>query len=142
MKKLLIATALLSLSTMSFGTALHSMNKTQVMSFLGNKTITTVPLTTLNSTLIRNSFTGFFNQNGTMSGQFERNPGNGGPKKDRGHWMVKSDGLTCITWQHWDKGQEKCMTMYQLSNSLLVVGPSHNFETMILNNNVKSGNRT
>ena len=93
---LLAGAALLTLSSLSFAASLQSLNKSQVTHEVQGKTITTIPLVTLNDQLITNTFTGFFDKNGELKGQLANKPDNG-PQTDSGKWQVKADGTLCAT---------------------------------------------
>lgn len=139
-KKLVLSLALLSLSSISLAATLTSMNSTQTKNAFSDKTITTVSKVTLNGNLIDNSFTGYFNKDGTMIGKFS-NPVSDGPQSDKGTWKVQGNGQFCFTWQNWDNAKQRCVTFYKLDNALLVVGPKNVFETLILNTNIQNGNQ-
>ncbi len=141
-KRALLASALLlTASTMCFAQSLHSLNKAQVTRELQGKTVTTISLVTLNNDLITNSFSGYFNQNGQVQGQFSVKP-ESDPQNDQGTWSVKSDGTLCATWQHWNKAKPICVTVYKLKNSLIFINEQTNkLETIILDDNIKAGNQ-
>lgn len=143
MKKsvLLSALVLLSASTFSFGALLQSLNKTQVMSAMQGKTITTIPLVTIDNQLVNNTFTGFFGQDGKAQAQFTNKPDNQ-PQTDQGTWMVKADGTMCVTWQHWNQNKPICLAVYKLKNGIVFINTdSKKFESMVLDDNIKSGNQ-
>ncbi len=138
-KQLLLSLALFSISSVSLAASLTSMSSTEAKNALSDKTITTVSEVTLNGDLIDNTFTGYVNKDGTVTGKLANSSSNN-PQTDQGTWKVKDDGKFCFTWQKWDNGQEKCVTFYKLSNAILVVGSGNKFETLILDSNIKSGN--
>jgi len=140
-KQLVLSIALFSLSSLSLATSLSSLNSTQAKNALSDKTITTVSEVTLNGNLVENSFTGYFNKDGTMTGKFANALSDGTPQTDKGTWKVGTNGQFCITWQTWDHGQQRCVTFYKLNNALLVIGPGNKFETLILDNNIQNGNQ-
>lgn len=140
MKKLLVLSiALLSTSSISFA-APSLMNKLAAMNELSDKTITTISAATLDGKVISDSFTGYFGKDGKMNGKFATKPANG-PQTDQGTWKVKADGKVCITWEHWNEGKEKCVNFYKLSNALLIVNMSNGFESLVLNDDMKTGNQ-
>lgn len=141
-KLLLLSSALLwAVCSVSFANSLESLSKTQVTQVIEGKTITTVPLATLNGQLINNSFTGYFDKSGKIQGQFTDKPSNG-PQSDQGTWMVKSDGTICATWQHWDNGQPICVSVYKVSNGILFINTQNKkFESMVLEENIKTGDQ-
>jgi hypothetical protein len=140
MKKLaLLASATLLVSTFSFAQTLHSLDKDQVTKALQGNTIKTIPLVTLNNKLIENSMTGYFDQDGKIHGQLSNKPA-GEPQADEGNWQVQADGTLCATWQHWNNKQPICVTVYKLTNGLLLVNKeSEKFESLILQDSIKSG---
>jgi hypothetical protein len=140
-KKIIFALALFSISSASLATSLTSMNSAQAKNTLSDKTITTVSAATLNGNIVDNSFTGYFNKDGTMTGKFANSLADGAPQSDTGTWKVQKNGEVCVTWQKWDKGHQKCVTFYKLNHSLLVVGPENKFETVILEDNIQKGNQ-
>lgn len=144
MKKivLLVTAALLSVCTLSFGaSSLQPLDKSQATQTIQDKTITTIPMVTLNGQLINNTFTGYFDKTGTVKGQLANKPDND-PQTDQGTWMVKSDGTLCATWQHWDNSKPICVSIYKLNNGILFVNQqTKKFESYILQENIKSGNQ-
>lgn len=142
MKKIaILSTGLLMIaSSMVCATSMQSLNKTQVTKELQGKTITTIPLVTLNNEFMTNTFTGYFDTTGQIQGQFATKPDND-PQNDQGTWVVKSDGTLCATWQHWDKSKPICVTVYKLSNGLIFINQTNKkLETLILDENIKDGN--
>lgn len=139
MKKLLLSIALFSLSSISFATSLTPMDKSEATTELTDKTITTISAATLNGKVIADSFTGYFGKDGKMKGQFVNKPADG-PRTDQGSWKVKNNGEVCVTWEHWNSAQEKCVSFYKLSNALLIVNTNKGFESLVLNSDMKSGN--
>lgn len=141
MKKLLVATAVLaSLSSVCFAANLTPLNKAQATKEISDKTITTIPAVTLDGKVIPNSFTGYFGKDGTTNGKLATPP-NDGPQTDQGKWMVKANGAVCVTWDHWNNGKEKCVNFYKLSNALLIMNTDHGFETLVLDDQIQSGNQ-
>ncbi len=134
------AAVLLSISSISFAASIQSMNKEQITKTMAGKTITTIPLTTLNGQLMNNSFTGFFDKNGTVTGQFANKPENT-VQNDQGTWKVKSNGTLCTMWHNWDGGKEVCMHVYKLNNGLVFVNEGNRIETIILDTNIQTGNQ-
>jgi len=139
--KHIVLLALLSFSSVSMAASLVSMNNKQAKTALSDKTITTVTEVTLNGQLVENTFTGYFNKDGSMVGKLANAPADGGPQNDKGTWKVQANGQVCVTWQNWNKAQPRCVMLYNLTNALLIVGPGNNFETLVLNNNIQSGNQ-
>lgn len=139
-KKIVLSLALLSLSSLSLATSLTSMTGSQAKSAISDKTITTVSKATLNGKLVDNSFIGYFNKDGTMVGKFASPLSDGGPQTDKGKWKIQANGQLCFTWENWDQGQQRCVTFFKLNNALLVIGPQNKFETLILDDNIQSGN--
>ncbi|AWN73506.1 hypothetical protein LEAN103870_14865 [Legionella anisa] len=140
MKRLPIAAALLAASSLSFAASISSMSKSEVTEALSDKTVTTISAATLNDKVLANSFTGYFGKDGKMMGGFAKQT-EGAPQNDKGTWLVKDDGSVCMTWEHWFNGKEECVYFYKLNNGLLVVGADQNFESVILNSEIKSGNQ-
>jgi len=141
MKKLLFIAVVTSISSVCFAApSLVSMNKSQAIKELSNKTITTISAVTLNGKIIPDSFTGYFSKDGKMNGKLATQPADN-PQADQGRWMVKSNGMVCITWDHWNNGKEKCVNFYKLSNALLIMNADHGFESLVLDNEIQSGNQ-
>ncbi|MDX1901491.1 MAG: hypothetical protein SFW66_05745 [Gammaproteobacteria bacterium] len=142
MKKLLVIFAVLaSVSSVSFAAAgLVSMNKAQAIKELSDKTITTISAVTLNGKVISDSFTGYFSKDGKTNGKLATKPADG-PQVDQGKWMVKSNGMVCITWDHWNNAKEKCVNFYKLNNALLITNAGHGFESLVLDDEIQSGNQ-
>ncbi len=143
MKKLtlVVFALLLSASSLVFASSIQSLNKSQVMKALQDKTITTISLVTMNGKLIDNSFTGFFNKKGELQGELASKPENE-PKKDQGKWMVKSDGTLCATWSTWNQKKPICVAVYKLTNGMVLVNQQNRkLETIVLDENIKEGNQ-
>ncbi len=134
-----LSIALLSVSSISFAAPLSPLNKSAATNELSDKTITTIAAATLDGKIISDSFTGYFGKDGKMNGKFANKPADG-PQTDQGTWKVKTDGKVCVTWDHWMEGKEKCVNFYKLSNALLIVNMSNGFESLVLNDDIKSGN--
>lgn len=140
MKKALVLSAVLvSFSSLSFAASLNSLSKDQVVGALENQTITTIPLATLESELIADPATIYFDKNNQISGKFAHKPGND-PQTDQGTWTVKDDGSLCITWKHWFKSVPFCDYVYEANNSLLFIKGDNTFASLVLKKNIKSGN--
>lgn len=139
-KSLSLAVALISFSSLASAATLTSLNSTQAKNVISDKTITTVSTVTLDGKLVDNTFTGYFNKDGTMQGSFATKPDNG-PQTDQGKWRVMANGDFCFTWQNWDNNKERCVTFYKLNNALLVINNGNKFETLILDNNIQPGNK-
>jgi hypothetical protein len=142
MKKLLVVFAVLaSVSSVSFAAPnLVSMTKPQAMKELSDKTITTISAVTLDGKVISDSFTGYFSKDGKMSGKMATKPADG-PQADQGTWMVKANGMVCITWEHWNNAKEKCVDFFKLNNALLITNADHGFESLVLDSGIQSGNQ-
>lgn len=139
-KSLSIAIALISFSSLASAATLTSLNSAQTKDAIVDKTITTVSTVTLDGKLVDNTFTGYFNKDGTMHGSFANKPDNG-PQTDQGKWRVMGNGDFCFTWQNWDSAKERCVTFYKLDNALLIINKGNKFETLILDNNIQTGNK-
>jgi len=139
-KQFILSVALLSLSSICFAAPLAIMNKAAATKELSDKTITTISAATLDGKVISDSFTGYFDKNGKMNGKFQTKPAND-PQTDQGSWIVKADGKVCVTWQHWNSGKEKCVNFYRLSNALLIVNMNNGFESLVLNDDMQTGNK-
>src|SRR5580700_9639244 len=85
---------------------LTSMNKDEVTTAFKDKTITTISAATLNNEVISDSFTGYFSNDGKMVGKFINKPKDQ-PQDDTGSWSVKSDGMLCYKWNHWNSAKDK-----------------------------------
>lgn len=144
MKKLQLAStiALLFVTSLCFATNLESLNKAQVTKQVQGNTITTVPMATLQGKLLNNNpVTVFFDKNGSVRGQFAEKPADS-DQTDTGTWKVSADGTLCATWQHWDNSKPICVQVYNLNNALVFVNAKNKkFETMIMMENIKSGNK-
>lgn len=139
-KLFLISAMLFSITSVSFGASLTSMSQSEAQNALSDKTITTISAATLNDKIISDSYTGFFSKDGKITGKFAKKPAND-PQKDTGTWQVKNDGQFCVTYQHWNNGKERCVLLYKLDNAILVVNSNNGFESLILNKDIKSGNK-
>jgi hypothetical protein len=128
-------------SSFVHASTLTSLNQTEVKNQLGGKTITTISLITMDGSLTNNTFTGFFNSDGTLEGKLSNQPQNG-PTTDKGKWTTKSDGTLCATWEHWNNTKPICVSIYKVKNGLVLVNEkTHMLETVILGDNIKQGNQ-
>src|SRR5689334_5724520 len=95
---LLAATALLTISSISFANPapLQPLSKTVLEATLAGKTLTTVPLSTLENKLVADTLTIYFNKDSQAIGKFAVKIPND-PQSDTGTWKVESDGQLCIT---------------------------------------------
>lgn len=142
MKKLLVMFAILtSVSSIGFAAPnLTPMNKAQATNALTDKTITTISAITLDGKIISDSFTGYLGKDGKVSGKMATKPADG-PQTDEGKWMIKANGMVCITWDHWNSAKEKCVNLYKLKNALLIMNANLGFESLVLDDGIKSGNQ-
>lgn len=141
MKQYLALIGLLTLvPSLCFAGTITSMNQDEVTNAFSDKTITTVSAATLNGKIVKDSFTGYLSPDGKGNGSFETKPKNG-PQSDTGTWKVDPEGRLCIKWDHWDNGKEQCVSIYKLSNGLLVINNKNGFESMILSEQIKPGNQ-
>lgn len=138
-KSIILFAALISVCSLSFASSLKSMSKDQVMKALEDKTITTIPMAMLGDQLLQDSFIGYFGKEGKLIGKFETKPANE-PQTDEGTWAVKSDGLACATWQHWNNTKPVCVYFYDTKNALLLVG-ENKLHSAVLKDNIKAGNQ-
>lgn len=144
MKKMSIAFFAILLAVCSIAYAANNfrhMTKEEVMQALNDKTITTIPLARLNDKLVTNSFTGYFGPNGQSMGKFANQPDNNIQQGSTGTWNVKNDGSVCITWKNWSNDQENCVYLYNAKNSLVITSLDGTFQTLILNDQIQSGNQ-
>lgn len=143
MKKSVLLSALIILlvSSLGFAATLKSLTKEQVTNAFQDKTITTIPLLTLNDKLVNNTITVYFAKDGKINGQFATKPDND-PQTDQGTWMVKANGTLCAKWDHMNNQKPICVFVYKLNNSLVFANADTNkFESMVLNENIKDGNQ-
>lgn len=143
MKKVLILSALAcaAISTTGYCAALSSLSKTQVTNTMTDKTVTSIPLITMDNQLINNTFTGYFSKDGKLTGQLANKPDNG-PQTDTGTWKVDGNGTLCATWDHWNSNSPICVSVFKVNNGLLLVNAkNHRFETMLLGTDMKTGNQ-
>jgi hypothetical protein len=131
--------ASLLVPSLCFAGTLTSLNKEEVTNAFSDKTFTTIPAATLNGKVLKDSFKGYFSKDGKSTGSFETKP-DSGPQNDTGSWKVDADGKFCFKWDHWDGGKEQCVSIYKLSNGFLVINSKNGFESMILSEQIKSGN--
>lgn len=139
--QILSAVAIAVLSSVSFAATINSLNKNELNQFLADKTITSVPVITMNNQLTPNTFMGYFAKDGTINGKLVTQPDNG-PQADAGKWNIESNGNLCVTWQHWNNNKPICVSAYKVANGLMLVNTeSHDFETLLLSADIKSGNQ-
>lgn len=124
----------------SFSSTLTSMTNVEARNAIEDKTISTASMATLNGRVIQNTFTGFFKNDGTITGAFEKKPINA-PQVDQGTWNTRGAGMVCIKWDHWNNNVETCVTLYKLNNAILTVGPNGEFNSLVFDGDVKSGDQ-
>ncbi len=137
-KSIALLAGLLLVSSTGFAASLHSLNKNQITQLIANHTFTTISAVTLNGEIENNTFTGYWNKDGQMKGQFANKPDND-PVQDQGKWMVKNDGSLCFTWDHWDNSKMNCVYAYETKNMVIFVNTNGKFESAVLKDNIKSG---
>lgn len=142
MKKRSIAlfAALLVTSSLSFAMTLNSADKSQVTQFFINKTFTSIPASNLNGQYVENTFTGAADDQGHMWGKFAQKPADQ-PQTDQGTFTIKDDGQLCLTWQHWNGGQEFCVYAFNTDNAIVIVDTKSHFHTAFMKSQVQSGNK-
>ena len=143
MKKQLVLAATMSLFVMNIAMAstMQSLTQQQLKSQLSDKTITTIPIVTMNGHLVSNSLTAYLSKDGKLTGQFSSKPEND-PISDIGKWTVDSKGTFCATWDHWNKSKPICVVFYKVENSLIIINHvTKKLETIVLNENIKTGNQ-
>jgi hypothetical protein len=140
MRKLGLAVVLMFGCISSYAESMQALKKNEVVKTLENKTITTIPLTTLHGDLIDNTATVFFSKDGKLLGRFETKPENN-PQSDEGTWKVNANGQTCVSWKSWNDSKQICVYIYKLSNSLIFVNTANKFESMVLSGKIVSGNQ-
>lgn len=140
-KLIICSAALLSVSSLSYGHSLHSMDKRAIESTFTDKTITTLPFTTIDHKLMMNRVSIYFGTNGKLVGKFAKKPENNYPQTDEGTWLVRSSGELCLTWQHWSEGKESCSYAYDMKNSFIFSNMSGYLDSVLLNHQIKQGNK-
>lgn len=133
----LVFGSLILIST-SWAQTLTRMSKPEILDQVIDKTFTTISTTTLNHHMLDNRFTGYFGKDGQAWGQFSHKPV-GDYQSDTGHWTIKPNGDFCCTWTHWSNSKEVCASFYKLNNGVLIITANQDFETMILNKDIRSG---
>lgn len=141
MKKIAIISLAVVMSTAGFAASMNSLNKNELTNMISDKTITSVPLITMDNQLTPNTFTGYFGKDGTINGKLSNQPENG-PQADNGTYKINADGSLCVTWQHWNNTSPICVSAYKVGNGLMLVNTkSHDFETLLLSSDIKTGNQ-
>ncbi|AHE66226.1 hypothetical protein [Legionella oakridgensis] len=140
MKKAIAISAVL-FSYSAFAETLTSLSKEEVLSTFQGKTIKSIPLANLDNRLIADSFMGYFDKNGQITGKFTKKPQGNDPQTDDGTWRVKDDGTLCVTWKHWFNSKEVCALTYPLGNGYLFVNPDNNNFESLIHKDIKSGNQ-
>lgn len=136
-----LLTSLLAFSSISLANPWQSMTKAEVEHAFVNKTWTTVGLTRINDkTMPGNTFTGHWDNKGYFYGKFSE-PLKKGPQKDEGTYQVKANGEVCLKFSNWNEGKEFCDYIYQTKDAYVAVGVEDLLHTVILKEDVKSGNQ-
>lgn len=153
-KSAILCTALLATTSLSYGASLNSLHKDQVKKALVDKTITTAPVNRLNDQVTQTPVVVYLDNNGNISGQFMNTMNSStttsmnnttnnmpSPQSDTGTYKLKNNGLLCITWKTWNKGNEFCVYTYETSNAYLFVDDHHVFHTVAMKSDIQSGNQ-
>lgn len=111
---------------------LQSLPKDKVMQLLQSKSISTMPLTTLNSKQMCSTWTGEFSEDGKVKATMDPKPSDA-VAMDNGTWTVSEDGLLCITWQKWkaESNHKGCVYLYEVQNGYLVMLDDGKIESII-----------
>lgn len=140
MKKLIATMALLAISSSCLATTtLKSLDKKETLQLFSDQTMTTANLVTINNKLVHNTFTVYWDKDGTAQGRLTDKPQTG-RQSDDGKWIVKNNGAKCITWQHWNHHQPICILVYKTNNSYLFINEvTHSLESMAMKDGFKPG---
>lgn len=138
---IIISSALFLLTSVASAASLKSLTQKEITDEFGNKSLTTIPIVTMNGHLMDNTVMAFIDKDGKLIGQFATNPDND-PKDDTGKWAVSSEGTFCATWDHWNQSKPICTDIYKVDNGFVFVNhDTHKLETIVLSENVKEGNQ-
>ena len=142
MKKWMLGFGLMmAVSSISYGAAMQSLDKSKVTKFFENHTMTTVSMITLNGKMVNNTFTGYLAKDGKIVGQLAAKSGNL-PQGDKGTWTVKDNGEFCVTWEHWQEAKQTCMDVYETKNMLIFVNvATGKFESAVPLEHLKDGDQ-
>lgn len=140
MKKSAMAllTAALTVSSVGFAATLNSISKDQVKQAFVNKTYVSISTAQVNGKTVENSFTGYMDDQGKTWGKFTRKPADA-PQADQGTYVIKDNGLLCLTWQHWMGGKQFCVYAYETTNSYLIISDDNVFHTAFMKNKMQAG---
>lgn len=138
-KTLLSIILLLAITKICSATSLQSLNKAQAIHTIQNKTITTIPLITLDGRMLEHSISAYFNKDGKVQGRINKSDNN---NTDEGKWSIQSDGTLCTIWDSWNQHNPICVSIYKVTNGLLFINKENNkLETIALNENIKKSNQ-
>lgn len=140
-KHILTTLVITMVSTAGIASTINSLNKEDLNSILSDKTISTAPVITMDNQLTPNTFTGYFGKDGKVNGKLANQPANG-PQSDNGTWKIEANGALCVSWQHWNNASPVCVNAYKVNNGLMLINnKNHDFETLLLSGDIKSGNQ-
>lgn len=139
MKKLIVITAALMISGVSFGKSLISMNQDQVKQAFVGKTSVSIPTDNLNGRDINNTFSVYLDNHGNLWGKMAQKPANQ-PQTDKGVYSIKSDGTVYLTWQHWDGAKKLCFHIYKTNNAFITIDCANVFHSVFLKDAISTGN--
>ncbi len=139
--KLTICSALILNTSWCFAATLNSMPQDLIsQAFVGKTMITITSILGDNNQSLVNKLTFYIDTQGKIFGKLDT-PVTNSPQNDQGSYAIKTDGSLCMTWQHWNNGQEWCANIFETANSYLFVDTNNNFHTAVMKNNISSGNQ-
>ena len=130
-KQLVVVATLIATSSLGFSATLSSINQDQFKQAFVKKTFTAVLTSQLNGKEITSGLTVYVGNKGKIKGKFTDKPVNG-PQADQGVYVIKNDGMICITWRHWFKGKEECVYAYNTKNAYIMVDNNDIFHFSIM----------
>lgn len=140
-KHICAALVISMVSTAGIAATINSLNKQELNNIISDKTISTVPVITMDNQLTQNSITVYFGKDGKITGKLTNQPANG-PQNDTGTWKIEANGALCVTWQHLNNATPICVTAFKVANGLILINDkNHGFETVLLSGDIKAGNQ-
>ncbi len=141
MNKLLVIIfgLIITISHVSFGANLISLNKDQFVKAFVGKTSTSIATDNLNGRTIENTFSMFLDEKGNITGKMSHKPASE-PQIDKGVYSIDEDGTAYVTWQHWDEAKRLCFHAFNTNNAYINVDCNNVFHTAFMKDAIKTGN--
>lgn len=138
-KQLILGTATLLIGVSAYAVGnLNPMTQDQLTQLIQDKTLTTIPLSTIDNHLVADRISIYFGKDGEAQGHLAKKDSKL-PQNDTGKWEVKEDGALCISWKSWFKSKAFCDYAYDAKNSIIFLNGEGAFVSLVLKSRISSG---